>query len=302
MELIDGKAIAEKIREELRHKIASFKGRPPRLDVVLVGEFAPSVIYVTNKARACQEIGISSHIHRFPSSITQAELVHEIQLLNQNTDVDGILVQFPLPSHIDMNLVMWTVDPSKDVDGFHSVNRGKLVLDDPTALIPCTPLGVFELLKRYKVSPSGKRVTVVGRSNIVGKPLAIMLMQPNAHANATVTVAHSKTHNLQEVCLSADILIAAIGKPQMIGPEMIKEGAVVIDVGMNALEETAEGKKRRVVGDVHFDAVKEKCRLITPVPGGVGPMTIAMLLSNTVKAHQQRQEWTEMDLNGPEMD
>lgn len=286
MQLINGTETAATIRRELKEKIDSLTGRKPRLDVVLVGEFPPSVIYVTNKTRAAAEIGIESNIHRFAETISEKELLHFIHQLNQNPAVDGILVQFPLPSHIDMNKVMLAIDPAKDVDGFHPINRGKLFLGDPEALIPCTPLGICELLKRYQVKVSGKNVTVVGRSNIVGKPMALLLMQPDeVIGNATVTVAHSKTVNLKEVCRSADILIAAIGKAQMIGPDMIKEGAVVIDVGMNALESQGEVKKRRVVGDVDFEGVKERCSLITPVPGGVGPMTIAMLLSNTFKAY-----------------
>lgn len=289
MQLIDGKATATQIREELRQHISLLKGRIPRLDVILVGNFAPSVIYVTNKTRACAEVGIASHIHRLPDTITQIELLLKIEELNTNPEVDGILVQFPLPEHIDSNTIMFAISPNKDVDGFHPVNRGKLFLGNEDALIPCTPLGVCELLKRYNIPTEGKNVTIVGRSNIVGKPLAVLLMQPNKYANATVTVAHSKTKNLTHVCSQADILIAAIGKPHMIGPDMVKEGAVVIDVGMNALGEAEEGKKRRVVGDVDFHAVKDKCSWITPVPGGVGPMTIAMLLFNTFKAYKLRE-------------
>ncbi len=288
MNLIDGKATALSIQEELRQQIEKLNSRPPRLDVILVGHFAPSVIYVTNKTKACKEIGITSQIHQFPEETTQLDLLKTIQQLNQNPSVDGILIQSPLPSHMDTNTIMSAVDPNKDVDGFHPINRGKLLLGDPKALVACTPLGVCELLKRYHVATSGKRVTIVGRSNIVGKPLAILLMQPET-GNATVTVAHSQTSDLKEVCLSADILIAAVGKAHLIGPDMVKEGAVVIDVGMNALEPAIEGKKRRVVGDVDFNAVKDKCKLITPVPGGVGPMTIAMLLSNTLKAYMNLQ-------------
>ncbi|MFA6916592.1 MAG: bifunctional 5,10-methylenetetrahydrofolate dehydrogenase/5,10-methenyltetrahydrofolate cyclohydrolase [Parachlamydiales bacterium] len=289
MQLIDGKATALEIQKELRTAISQLRGRIPRLDVILVGSFTPSVIYVTNKTRACAEVGISSQIHRLPDDITQEELLQKIKALNNNPDVDGILVQFPLPRHIDPNLIMETIAPSKDVDGFNPINRGKLFLGDEDALVPCTPLGVRELLKRYNIATEGKNVTIIGRSNIVGKPLAILLMQPNENGNATVTVAHSKTPHLEKVCAQADILIAAIGQPLMIGPSMVKEGAVVIDVGMNAAGEAEEGKKRRVVGDVDFHAVKDKCSWITPVPGGVGPMTIAMLLSNTFKAYLKRE-------------
>lgn len=288
MQLIDGKATALEIQSELRTAISSLHARSPRLDVVLVGNFAPSVIYVTNKTRACSEVGITSHIHRLPDTISQDELLHVISTLNNNPEIDGILVQFPLPPHIQPNIIMEEISPHKDVDGFNPINRGKLFLGQEDALIPCTPLGVIELMRRYHIPTSGKNVTIIGRSNIVGKPLAVLLMLPNEYGNATVTVAHSKTKNLEQACSQADILIAAIGQPLFVGPNMVKEGAVVIDVGMNALGEAEEGKKRRVAGDVDFHAVKEKCSWITPVPGGVGPMTIAMLLSNTFKAYQRQ--------------
>lgn len=286
MNLIDGKATALAIQNELRQQIALLPGRPPRLDVILVGQFAPSIIYVTNKTKACAQIGIASTIHKLPEDTTEEQLLNTIESLNNDQTVDGILIQLPLPAHINTQKIMSAIDPCKDVDGFHPVNRGKLMLGDPEALIPCTPLGIIELLKRYNIATTGQRVTIVGRSNIVGKPLAVLLLQPSEQGNATVTVAHSLTRNLEEVCASADILIAAVGKAHIIGPRMVKEGAVVIDVGMNALEETEKNAKRRVVGDVDFHAVKHKCRLITPVPGGVGPMTIAMLLANTLKAYK----------------
>lgn len=283
--LIDGKATAQAIQDELRQYIISLKTRSPRLDVILVGEFAPSIIYVTHKTRACSQIGITSMIHRFTEDISESNLLETIQKLNQDKDVDGILVQLPLPSQIDTNKIMLAIDPNKDVDGFHPINRGKLMVGDPQALVPCTPLGIVELLKRYNVETEGKKVTVVGRSNIVGKPLAVLLMQNSKNGNATVTVAHSFTKNLKEACISADIIIAAVGKAGTITADMVKENTVVIDVGMNTLDNHEAGKKRKIVGDVDFQKVKDKCSLITPVPGGVGPMTIAMLLSNTVKAY-----------------
>lgn len=286
MNIIDGTATAAKIRSELHEEIKKLQKRPPRLDVILVGEFAPSVIYVTHKTKACQEIGITSHMHRYPSSLSEEALISAIEELNHNPLVDGILVQLPLPAHMDANKIMEAIDYKKDVDGFHPVNRGKLLLGDSSALIPCTPLAICELLHRYKIPTAGQRVTVVGRSNIVGKPIALLLMQPGNTGNATVTVAHSHTKNLGEACLSADILIAAVGKAGIITSEMVKEGAVVIDVGMNTIESPNAVKKRRVTGDVQFETVKDKCKWITPVPGGVGPMTIAMLLSNTLKAYK----------------
>lgn len=286
MKLIDGTMTAAAIRQEIKDEIALLRGRRPRLDVILAGNFQPSIIYVANKTKACEEVGIESRMHHLPETVGEEELLAQITRLNQDPGVDGILVQFPLPSQIDANHVMQALDPLKDVDGFHPINRGKLFLGDPTALIPCTPLGVCELLVRYGVKTEGKRVTVVGRSNIVGKPLSLMLMQPNEKwGNATVTVAHSKTKDLKSACLEADILIAAVGKANVITADMVKEGAVVIDVGMNAQDPPEPGRKRKVMGDVDFAGVKDKCSLITPVPGGVGPMTIAMLLSNTLKAY-----------------
>jgi methylenetetrahydrofolate dehydrogenase (NADP+)/methenyltetrahydrofolate cyclohydrolase len=290
MALIEGLTVAVSIRQQLKAHIESCAGRAPRLDVILVGEDTPSKIYVERKQRACADVGIISQLHRFDTNCTMDTLLKTIQQLNHNPLVDGILVQLPLPAHLDATLVMAALDADKDVDGFHPVNRGKLLMGDPSAFIPCTPLGICELFKYYSIATEGKRVTVIGRSNIVGKPMAALLMQNASYGNATVTVAHSKSNNIDELCREADILIAALGKPHFIGPHMVKEGAVVIDVGMNALEQLSPSGKRRVVGDVNFEAVRDKCSWITPVPGGVGPMTIAMLLANTWTSYQRRME------------
>lgn len=289
MAVLEGTVVAAALRGELTAAVGSLAGRRPRLDVVLVGDDAPSAIYVAGKQRACHEVGILSHLHRFNAHCTEAQLLAVLADLNADPAVDGILVQLPLPAHIDTKKAMEAIDPSKDVDGFHPINRGKLCMGDPTAFVPCTPLGVCELFKYYRISTAGKRVTIVGRSNIVGKPLAMLLMQQAPWGNATVTVAHSYTPDLVEVCSQADILIAAIGKPHTIGPHMVKEGAIVVDVGMTAHGDAQPGRKRRVLGDVDFAAVHHKCQWITPVPGGVGPMTIAMLLANTWESYRRRQ-------------
>jgi methylenetetrahydrofolate dehydrogenase (NADP+)/methenyltetrahydrofolate cyclohydrolase len=287
--LIDGAFVAASIRQELTTAIAGCtNARPPRLDVLLVGNDAPSAIYVANKQRACSQTGIVSHLHRFDAGISEAELLHAIDTLNRDPTVDGILVQLPLPGHISSTTVMEAIDPSKDVDGFHPLNRGKLLLGDPTAFVPCTPLGICKLLQHYHIPTQGKKVTIVGRSNTVGKPLAVLLMQNTPWANATVTVVHSLSVDIERLCAEADILIAALGKPFFIGPHMVKEGATVIDVGISALASTTPNGKRRIVGDVDFAAVQHKCQWITPVPGGVGPMTIAMLLVNTWQSYQNR--------------
>jgi len=286
MAILDGKGVAAQLREELRQEIALHAVRPPRLDVILVGEEVASSIYVKGKVAACLEVGIEAHVHRHTSEVSQRELLDEIADLNENPFVDGILVQLPLPKGIDERLVTWAVDPAKDVDGFHPMNRGKLLLGEERALFPCTPLAVSELFARYAISTQGKHVVIVGRSDVVGKPLAVLLLQKGMRGNATVTVAHSFTEDLASLSVQADILVAALGRPRFITAPMVKEGAVVIDVGINALVAGQEGERRKIVGDVDYVEVAKKCSWITPVPGGVGPMTIAMLLSNTWKAYR----------------
>ena len=282
--LIDGKALAKKIQSELKTKIDQLKpkiGRPPGLAVLMVGDNPASAVYVRNKEKACQKVGIVSLGQHFPGNATQAELEQVIAQLNQDERVDGILVQLPLPEHLDSIALLRCIDPDKDADGLHQVNLGKLVRSE-SGLRSCTPGGVMRILKEYDLNPAGKKAVVIGRSILVGKPVALMLLE----ANATVTIAHSHTSDLGSVCREADILVAAVGKPEMITRDMIKPGAIVIDVGINRVE-TTEGKSK-LVGDVAFAEVAEIASYITPVPGGIGPMTVAMLLSNTVKSYAQK--------------
>ncbi|OUT18877.1 bifunctional methylenetetrahydrofolate dehydrogenase/methenyltetrahydrofolate cyclohydrolase FolD [Campylobacter concisus] len=279
MKILDGKAVSLKVKENVKVRAEELKkfGVEPTLAVILVGEDKASQTYVRAKEKACNEYGIKSVAHRLSENTTQAELLALINVLNLDDSIHGILVQLPLPKHIDTNTVLATIDPAKDVDGFHAVNVGKLVsgLD---GFVPCTPLGVMEILKEYGIDVAGLNAVVIGRSNIVGKPMANLLL----NASATVTVTHSKTKNLKEICKNADLIVAAIGKPFFLKADMVKDGAVVVDVGINRLDDG------RLVGDVDFDEVAPKCSYITPVPGGVGPMTIAMLLNNTVLAAQAK--------------
>jgi len=288
--IIDGSKIAEEIQLELYEIIKKHSTRPPALHVIIVGNHPPSEIYVKRKTQACFKIGIASKTHQFAPDITENELLDHIHQLNQNPEVDGILVQLPLPQHIRADRIMLAIDPEKDVDGFHLLNLGKLLAGDPTGFIPCTPLGIQVLLERSGIKIAGKHVVILGRSQIVGRPLAALLMQNTPQANATVTVAHRQTKNLASLCQSADILVGAMGQPNFIKADMIKEGAVVVDVGINRLPAPQLPKGYQIVGDVDFEAVKERCSFITPVPKGVGPMTIAMLLSNTLKSYLRRME------------
>lgn len=285
--LIDGKKVADGVREELLAEIAELKSRGyvPGLAVVLVGNDPASQVYVGSKVKACAELGIYSQKWELPAETTQEELVGLIHQLNADDRIHGILVQSPPPAHIDEEAVILNIDPRKDVDGFHPVNVAKLVLEDAEGFVPCTPLGCMEMLKAYGIETAGKHAVVIGRSMIVGKPMANLLVAKNA--NATVTIAHSRTKNLPEVCRTADIIVAAVGRPEMVTAEYVKEGAVVLDVGINRIEDATRPRGYRIVGDVDFESVKDKCSYITPVPGGVGPMTIAMLMANTVKACRQ---------------
>ncbi len=276
MNLINGKEISAAIRAELREECTAFvakRGYAPGLAVVIVGEDPASQVYVRNKARACEEVGFYSEVHRLPAETTQDELNTLIDRLNAAQNIHGILVQLPLPRHLDAEAVTLRIDPRKDVDAFHPYNVGKILLGDPVFL-PCTPAGIMELLRRSGIDPAGKRCVVVGRSNIVGKPMALLLLA----ANGTVTVCHSRTVGLADLTREADILVSAVGRPNFITADMVRPGAVVIDVGMNR---DASGK---LVGDVDFPSVAPLCSFITPVPGGVGPMTITMLLRNTLVA------------------
>lgn len=287
--LIDGKLIASQIQDQLKQAIAKIIGRKPCLAVIQIGNHPASSIYVSRKITACTQVGIISIKKHFPESISSDELRHEIETLNIDPAVDGILIQLPLPSHISPVAVTQWVSPEKDVDGFHPLNMGKLLIGDLSGFVPCTPLGIKHLILSTGESVPGKHAVVIGRSNIVGKPIAALLMQNDPQLNATVTLTHSLTKNLKDICLTADILIAAIGKPKFITEDMVKEGAIVIDVGINRLDDTEAKNGYRLVGDVDFNEVQHKAKHITPVPMGVGPMTIAMLLSNTWQSFQNSQ-------------
>jgi methylenetetrahydrofolate dehydrogenase (NADP+)/methenyltetrahydrofolate cyclohydrolase len=283
--IIDGNKIAACLRAELKEEIAGLKkqGIVPGLGVVLVGDDSASKSYVTAKERDCQEIGIYSDDNRLPAETSQQELMRLVRRMNSNPRIHGILVQLPLPKHINEAEVLQAIDPNKDVDGFHPENIGKMVIGEK-AFLPCTPHGVIQLLVRSGVTIEGANVVIVGRSNLVGKPLANMLMQKSATGNATVTVCHTRTKVLASHTKRADIIIAAAGRPNTITADMVKKGVVVIDVGVNRVEDRTKKTGYRLIGDVDFDAVKEKASLITPVPGGVGPMTRTMLLYNTVES------------------
>lgn len=280
MQIIDGKAVSASVRERIKNEVESLKtgGKETGLAVIIVGNDPASKVYVNNKKKGCAEVGINSYEYALPEETTTEELLTLINKLNGDSKVDGILCQLPLPKHIDEKIVINSIIPEKDVDAFHPVNTGHIMIGD-YSFLPCTPAGIIEMLKFYNIEISGKECVVIGRSNIVGKPMAMLLL----HNSGTVTVCHSKTQNLSEVCRRADILVAAVGKANFVTADMVKDGAVVIDVGMNR---NAEGK---LCGDVDFEAVCNKCSFITPVPGGVGPMTITMLLNNTLTASKNNQ-------------
>ncbi len=291
-QVISGNEVAKSIRVEIKAEVAQMKakGIEPGLVVIIVGEDAASQVYVRKKGEACNELGICSETIRLPATTKEDELLDMIDKYNKDPKFDGILVQLPLPKHISEEKVLLRIDPGKDVDGFHPINVGKMVVGSDCYL-PCTPHGVQELLIRSGNDPSGKHVVVLGRSNIVGKPVACILIQKAKGADATVTICHSRTKNLAEITRQADILIAAIGSPQFVKADMVKEGVVVIDVGVNRINDPAAKGGCRLVGDVDYEAVKEKAKAITPVPGGVGPMTITMLMKNTVHAAKVHHHW-----------
>ncbi len=284
-QILDGKKTAKQIRSELREKTEKLreKGIVPGLAAVLVGDNPASEIYVSSKAKACKKTGFYSEVIRKPADLTQEQLEQVVQELNERTDIHGILVQEPLPKHLNSLQMVLQINPVKDVDGFHPANIGMMLLGHPS-FIACTPLGILELLRRYDISPSGMDVVILGRGNIVGKPLAVLLQQKWKGSNATVTLCHTGTRDVASHTRNADIVIAAMGVAEYLTGDMIKEGAVVVDVGINRVEDSSQKKGYRVVGDVQFESCSEKASYITPVPGGVGPMTIAMLLSNTMKA------------------
>jgi methylenetetrahydrofolate dehydrogenase (NADP+)/methenyltetrahydrofolate cyclohydrolase len=291
MEIIDGKIIASKIKKELAAKSAEIidRGdRAPHLVAVLVGEDAASQTYVNSKERACKEVGFTSTIYRLEADCTEKKLLEIIDFLNNDDEVDGFIVQLPLPAHINVQKVISSINPDKDVDGFHPVSLGRMMLGEPTYL-PATPYGIMQLLEHSNIQTSGKHCVVLGRSNIVGTPISIMLSRKANPGNCTVTVCHTGTKNLKEIAATADILIAAMGQPHFVTADMVKEGAVVIDVGIHRMEDSSE-KGYHIIGDVKFDEVAPKCSFITPVPGGVGPMTIVSLLMNTFKAYNRSEK------------
>jgi len=287
--VLDGKQCSLDLREKLKREVAVMaeKGlRPPHLAAIIVGNNGASETYVAAKAKACDEAGFFSTVLRFPESITQDELLAEIENINTNPDIDGLIVQLPLPKHISEEDITQAIHPSKDVDGFHDISMGKLAKGEPS-FIPATPYGIVLLLRHYKIETSGKHCVVVGRSNIVGRPMSILVSMPGDTGNCTVTICHSRTHDLSYFTRQADIVIAALGKPLFVKADMVKEGAVVIDVGITRVDAPEKKSGFRLLGDVDYDAVAPLCSAITPVPGGVGPMTIAGLLMNTLQARKQ---------------
>ncbi len=286
MTLLDGLSLSQTIRGEIAREVDVLRAqgkRVPHLAAVLVGDNGASLTYVSSKVKACEQVGFRSSLIHLPESISEQDLLAHIRDLNDNPDVDGYIVQLPLPSHIREKEVLLAVRPSKDVDGFHPENVGRMALGLP-GFLPATPMGIITLLERYNVPTEGKNALVIGRSHIVGLPLSLLLQRNQNPGNCTVTLAHSRTRNLAELCRNADIVIAALGQPEFVTADMIREGAVVVDVGITRVEDASRRAGYRIAGDVHFDEVSKKCSFITPVPGGVGPMTIVSLLSNTLKA------------------
>lgn len=287
MKIIDGKGISETIKKEIAKEVSAIIDagkRPPHMVAVIVGHDGASETYVASKEKNCQLVGITSSVYRYGENMTEQELLDVIAFLNKDPEVDGFIVQLPLPKEMDVNKIIASIDPAKDIDGFHPMNMGRLALGEPT-LVPATPMGIMELIKRSGIETKGKNCVVLGRSNIVGTPIALLMSKNKEHANATVTICHSKTENIKAITRNADILIAAIGKPEFVTADMVKEGAVVIDVGIHRVEDSTKKTGFRLMGDVNYKEVVEKCSRITPVPGGVGPMTIAALLLNTMKAY-----------------
>jgi len=289
MVLLEGLKIANQIKEEIAETVTKMKEagqKVPHLAAILVGEDGASLTYVGSKVRSCQKIGFESTLIKLPQEVTEEVLLKHIDELNRNPEIDGFIVQLPLPKHIDEHKIIMAIDPAKDVDGFHPVNVGKMCLDLETFL-PATPYGVMELLERYQISVSGKHAVVIGRSHIVGRPMSVLLSRKGIWADATVTLAHSRTKNLKELLLQADVVVSALGVPHFVKGDMIKEGAVVVDVGIHRIPDARLPKGYYITGDVDFDAVSKKASYISPVPGGVGAMTIAMLLKNTLIARER---------------
>lgn len=286
MEILDGKLTAQKIKEEIALIVAQRRNdgkKTPHLAAVLVGNDGASETYVASKVKTCEEIGFQSSLHRLSEDTTENQLLKLIQTLNTDPEIDGILIQLPLPSHISEQKIINAVDPGKDVDGFHPINAGLMTLG-MSGFLPATPKGIMMMLEHYGIKTSGKHAVVIGRSNIVGRPMSILLSNNSEPGNCTVTICHSRTSNLKEICLQADILVAALGKPEFVKADMVKEGAIVIDVGISRIADASKKRGFRLVGDVDFKAVADKTSFITPVPGGVGPMTICALMKNTLQA------------------
>lgn len=288
MKLIDGNKIAQSIIESLTKEVSKINGPKPTVAFIRVGEDPASVSYVRKKQKTAENIGIQSLLKILPDSISQEELIEEIEVFNDDPNVHGILIQAPLPDHISETTIFNTVKPEKDVDGFHTLNIGKLCQEDPSGFVACTPAGIVELIKHSEIQTEGKHVVVLGRSQIVGKPAALLMIQKGLPGNATVTICHSKTQNLEVITKQADLIIAAIGRPNFVSEAMVKEGVSIIDVGINRIPDSSKKSGFRLVGDVDFEAVSKKCDHITPVPGGVGPMTVAMLMQNTLNAYKNQ--------------
>lgn len=292
MQILDGTATSAFIKKQLKHEADELKlqgGKTPHLAVIMVGNNPASEAYVGSKVRTCEELGFNSTLLHFDTSITETELLSQVQRLNEDESVDGILVQLPLPDHISPTMVINNIDPEKDVDGFHPITQGKLVLGQPSFL-PATPYGILLMLEHYNIDVTGMNCVVVGRSNIVGTPMTLLLSRNAKPGNATVTLCHSKTKNLKEVCQRADMIVAAMGRPKFITADMVKDGAIVIDVGINRIDDPTRKSGTRLVGDVDYDNVAAKCSYITPVPKGVGPMTICGLMKNTLTAAKNKQQ------------
>lgn len=290
MQILDGKSASKAVKEQLKKevdKIVASGNRAPHLAVILVGNNGASETYVTSKQKSCAEIGMTSTLLRFEATISQDALLQEIEKVNNNEAIDGLLVQLPLPEHINEQKVIEAINPAKDVDGFHPISAGNLMLGMPT-FIPATPYGIVLMLQHYGIEIAGKHAVIVGRSNIVGRPMSILLSNNSTYGNCTVTLCHSRTKNLKEMCLQGDILVAALGKPEFVKADMVKEGAIVIDVGITRVDDTSAKRGYKIKGDVAYDEVAPKTSYITPVPGGVGLMTIAGLLKNTLAAYKNR--------------
>ncbi|MCF6167413.1 tetrahydrofolate dehydrogenase/cyclohydrolase catalytic domain-containing protein [Lutibacter sp.] len=290
MILLDGKKTAAALKIEIAESVKQLKAqgkKTPHLAAILVGSDGASMTYVNSKVKACELVGFNSTLIKLPEETTEEKLLQEIKNLNNNNDIDGFIVQLPLPKHIDEQKVLMAVDPNKDVDGFHPTNVGRMALDMP-CFLPATPFGILELLERYEIETSGKNVLVIGRSHIVGRPMSILMSQKRKAGNATVTVAHSRTKNLKEFTLKADIIVAALGIPEFLTGDMVKDGVTIIDVGITRVDDASKKRGYRLAGDVHFESVSTKSAYITPVPGGVGPMTIAMLMKNTLLACERK--------------